>query len=205
MKLKSLLFLMLVAVAWLCFSAKPSDPAQELMRLMKGSYTSAKQAKSDTDYFNISLKMYPIWPGKGNFLYVEQAMASTPKLPYRQRIYEIKNVGHNQFISVVYMIKNDKDFRGKWSDLAFFEQYGKEILLDREGCEVYLTRTGKNKYVGSTRGKGCASSLRGASYASSKVSIFKNQVISWDQGFNDQGEQVWGAEKAGYVFDKVQD
>ena len=106
---------------------------------------------------------------------------------------------------MVYIIKNDKDFRGKWSDLAFFEQYGKEILLDREGCEVYLTRTGKNKYVGSTRGKGCASSLRGASYASSKVSIFKNQVISCAQGFNDQGELVWGAEKAGYVFDKVQD
>jgi hypothetical protein len=29
-------------------------------------------------------------------------------------------------------------------------------------------------------------------------------MISWDQGWNDQGVQVWGAEKGGYEFLRAQ-
>uniref|UniRef100_UPI0038D3A63C CpcT/CpeT family chromophore lyase n=1 Tax=Flavobacterium sp. TaxID=239 RepID=UPI0038D3A63C len=52
--------------------------------------------------------------------------------------------------------------------------------------------------------KTCASELRGASYATSKVTITANQVLSWDQGFDKDDKQVWGATKAGYIFDKLQ-
>jgi hypothetical protein len=27
-------------------------------------------------------------------------------------------------------------------------------------------------------------------------------MVSWDRGYNDEGEQVWGAEKGGYRFVK---
>jgi hypothetical protein len=30
-------------------------------------------------------------------------------------------------------------------------------------------------------------------------------MISWDRGYNDAGEQVWGAEKGGYIFLKTRD
>ena len=30
----------------------------------------------------------------------------------------------------------------------------------------------------------------------------KKMLASWDQGFNDRGEQVWGALKGGYEFIK---
>jgi hypothetical protein len=42
--------------------------------------------------------------------------------------------------------------------------------------------------------------LRGASYATSKVTIEEGLIISWDQGFNEEDEQVWGAVKGGYEF-----
>lgn len=49
----------------------------------------------------------------------------------------------------------------------------------------------------------CSSLLRGASYASSIETATPKQILSWDQGFDKNGKQVWGPTKAGYVFDKL--
>ncbi|MCK5454144.1 MAG: hypothetical protein KAJ16_07275 [Calditrichia bacterium] len=56
---------------------------------------------------------------------------------------------------------------------------------------------------GSTRGNDCQSSLRGTAYATSEVTIRKTELISWDRGFDSNDQQVWGAEKAGYIFKKI--
>ena len=33
-----------------------------------------------------------------------------------------------------------------------------------------------------------------------EVSMESGRIESWDQGFDANGKQVWGAEKGGYVF-----
>ena len=45
--------------------------------------------------------------------------------------------------------------------------------------------------------------LRGATWASSEVVIDSNGMTSWDRGWDDEATQVWGAEKAGYRFDRL--
>jgi hypothetical protein len=30
-----------------------------------------------------------------------------------------------------------------------------------------------------------------------------SQLLSWDRGYDKEGKYVWGAEKGGYVFDKI--
>jgi len=62
---------------------------------------------------------------------------------------------------------------------------------------------GKNKFAGQTGNKTCSSELRGARYASSKVTVTKNEILSWDQGFDKEDKQVWGATKGGYIFKKI--
>ena len=57
-------------------------------------------------------------------------------------------------------------------------------------------------FEGSTNGKQCPSNLRGAAYATSVVTIRPDGMLSWDRGFDDKGQQVWGATKAGYQFKK---
>ena len=49
----------------------------------------------------------------------------------------------------------------------------------------------------------CPSDRKGAAYATSEVTITENELISWDRGYNDKDEQVWGAEKGGYHFLKI--
>lgn len=175
----------------------------ELAAIMQGHYSSQKQSVADTAYFDISLRMVPIWKSKGHYLYVEQALSGKQDRPYRVRIYKLSQDG-DQFISKVYVLKNEKEWIGKWHTPALFDQLAENDIEEKQGCEVVLKRIGKNKFSGQTGARTCPSELRGASYATSKVTVLENQILSWDQGFDKDGKQVWGATGAGYVFDKLQ-
>jgi hypothetical protein len=175
----------------------------ELFSLMQGSFNSEKQAKSDSTYYNISLHMYPIWKGKGHFLYVEQALASMQDKPYRQRIYEVKHVNDSVFSSAVYTLKSDSLWIGKWKTPKAFDSLKISDINLKEGCEVMLKRLGENHFKGKTGENTCPSSMRGAAFAGSEVEIFKDKIISWDRGFDDEGKYVWGAKNGGYIFEKI--
>lgn len=178
-----------------------SSHLKELVSIMQGQYSSDAHSKRDSAYFNISLRMIPIWKNKGHFLYVEQAMFSKQEKPYRIRIYKILQKG-DTFISEIYTLKNEKNWIGKWKTPEAFSELEESEIELKPGCEVILKRTSKNKYIGETGLKTCPSELRGASYASSKVNVYENKIVSWDQGFDKNDKQVWGAEKEGYEFVK---
>lgn len=203
--------LAIIMVAFSCSTAKVVNTQQinevdQLQIMMSGSYDSSLQAEEDSSYYNISLHMYPIWENKGGgkYLYVEQAMASMQDKPYRQRVYKLQKQSDGKIASFVYTLKNDSLFIGKWKNLQYFEKFGLSILDEREGCEVILTLTLAG-YEGSTQKDNCKSTLRGASYATSVVSMTENQITSWDQGFDEKGDQVWGATKGPYKFVKLKE
>ncbi len=171
--------------------------------MMIGSYNSEKQSISDTNYFNISLHMYPIWQETGkSWLYVEQALNSMQDKPYRQRIYLVEEQEDGIFKSTVFSIAYDSLFIGKWSEPEFFDRFDENILKEREGCAVFMKREG-DSFTGSTKDQACVSTLRGASYATSEVTVTEAGVESWDRGFDSDGNQVWGAENGPYIFDKL--
>ncbi|WP_298151225.1 chromophore lyase CpcT/CpeT [Flavobacterium sp.] len=176
---------------------------EELVSMMQGTYSSEQQAAVDTSFYSISLRMVPIWKDKGHYLYVEQALLKKQDKPYRVRIYKITQRGDNEFVSEIYTLKNEKDWIGKWNDPEAFQKLNETEIELKPGCEVVLKRIEKNKFAGQTGVRTCPSELRGASYATSKVTVTANQILSWDQGFDKDGNQVWGAVKSGYIFDKL--
>jgi CpeT protein len=207
MKKTIILLLTLTTLFFSCNSTKTisntgdSSELKELLTIMQGQYSSEAHSKRDTTYFNISLRMVPIWKNKGHFLYVEQAMFTKQEKPYRVRIYKVSQRG-NEFVSEIYTLKNEKEWIGKWKTPEAFEKLSETDIELKQGCEVILKRIGKNKFSGATGNKTCSSELRGASYASSIVTVTKNEILSWDQGFDKNDKQVWGAEKGGYQFIK---
>ena len=179
-----------------------STELKELVSIMQGHYSSAKQALADKDYYNISLRMTPIWKSKGNYLFVEQALFDKQDKPYRVRIYKLTQQG-NTFISSIYTLKDEKAWIGKWATPEVYELLSEKDIELKSGCEVVLIRTAKNTFEGATGDKTCPSELRGASWANSKVTVTKKSILSWDQGFDKEGKQVWGATKGGYQFYKL--
>jgi len=179
-----------------------SSELDTVYKLMSGEFSSKEQSIRDSTYYNINLVMYPIWEENldSKWLYVEQAVTENLNKPYRQRIYKVSQLDNGMIESKVYELPEPEKFIRAWNNNNLFEHIKPASLIDRQGCAVYLKKDNNGCYTGATKEKQCLSSLRGATYASSIVTICNKQIISWDQGWNEKGEQVWGATKEGYIF-----
>lgn len=174
-----------------------------LQQQLTGSFTSTEQAREDPEnYLDIHLHMTPIWAERtdGKWMYVEQAAAARLDRPYRQRVYRLTANADGTVTSAVYTLPGDAlAYAGAWKDVGKLKGLTPEQLTLREGCALVLRREGET-FIGATQGTGCASDLRGAAYATSRAHIAPEMLETWDQGFDAQGKQVWGAEKGPYQF-----
>ena len=112
-------------------TADPTFDRIELLRdYMAGTMTSAAQAASDTNYFDITLDMVPIWEHKstGFWLYVEQAVTSMREKPYRQRVYHLQAVDSTHFSSSVYSLPKASRFIGNHKSLGVVQEYAGTIV-----------------------------------------------------------------------------
>lgn len=173
----------------------------EVAARLTGSFSSELQSKLDPEFFDVRLHMAPIWTSRtdGPWLYVEQAMATTLDRPYRQRVYRLIDRGDGSVESFVYELPNPRERAGAWQDPQRFDADSPDALVPRAGCSIVLRRSAET-WVGSTNERDCESSLRGASYATSEVVLGEDGLESWDRGFDDAGNQVWGAKKGAYRF-----
>ena len=176
---------------------------ERLTEWMTGSFSSAAQAEADKEFFDIRLEMARIWPDRrdGVWFYVEQAVAAALDRPYRQRVYRVTHVGDDVYESRVYELADAKAAIGAWKQAEPLVDLSPDELVERDGASIYLRDRGEH-YEGSTLGRMCKSNFRGASYATSEVTVHPDRLVSWDRGYDDDGKQVWGAVKAGYIFVK---
>ena len=198
---KIILSLLLISIIQIV--SAQSKELKQLGNYMAGYYTSEQQHKTDTvNYFDIRLHIIPIWKDKkdGIWFYVEQAVAGSTDKPYRQRVYHVTEKEKGSFESAVFIFSNPLRFTGNAS--LFEKTLTPDSLKLREGCSVILHQKEKI-FEGGTEGKTCASERKGASYATANVTIAEKELRSWDRGFNDKEEQVWGATKGGYIFIKI--
>ena len=185
---------------------KQNSDLARLQKWMAGYFSSQQQAAKDSDYFDVRLRMVPIWKKRpdGHWFYVEQAMAEHQQRPYRQRVYHLTQPNDSTFESEVYAINEPTRFIGEWQKPDPLAGLTPDSLLPRPGCSIILHKVGEIAFIGGTVGNICASDLKGADYTTTQVTISKDQLISWDQGFDKDGNQVWGARKGGYVFKKLE-
>lgn len=211
--MKNVVFLLVLIVLFSCKNKAAEEPLvevdkdlEELFTVMTGNFNSSRQARADTTYFDITLRMTPIWNEReGHWLYVEQSLSDSLEKPYRQRIYKLSRENDSILRSDIFTFPNASLWIGKWETPEFFDRLLLETLIPRSGCEVFLKKTGENTFVGKTNDKNCPSDLRGAKYTISEVEISERRMIAWDRGFNENDSLVWGPSKGGYIFDKIQE
>jgi len=185
--------------------SQKSPDTDILLDWMTGSFSSEDQAKADTNYYDIRIEMVQIWKERndGPWIYVEQAVADYKDKPYRQRVYQL--VSEDNIVkSIVYSFNDPMRFAGDYKNENPLNQLTPDSLKLRNGCAVYLKKILEDTYKGSTKDKECESVHRGATYATSEVTVKADKILSWDRGFNADTKQVWGAEKGGYVFLKIE-
>ncbi|MEL7483719.1 MAG: chromophore lyase CpcT/CpeT [Planctomycetota bacterium] len=185
--------------------AASEDDLARAASWLEGSFTSAEQAERDELYFEVNLHHARIWPQRddGTWLYVEQALAANPDSPYRQRVYRVWLRPDGVIESAVYELPEPSRFVGAWRDPGSLDSLSPISLEKRDGCAVVFIDIGDEAMTGATVGTACTSTLRSASYATSEVTITADGITSWDRGFDEAGEQVWGAEAGPYVFRRI--
>ncbi len=185
--------------------AQPLDNLGRLADYMTGVFSSEAQSRSNTDYFNIQLTMAQIWPERddGYWLIVEQAVAGRD--PYRQRVYHLSRLNDAVIQSTVYSIDNPENFIGAWQHPEILANLSPDMLRLLDGCEIILKSKDNLSFIGSTISRECVNDFQGARFMTSEVTITSTYMISWDRGFDDKGNQIWGAETGGYIFNKIQD
>ena len=203
--MRILILLSISIISCIIIGCNNNSDVDEILSWMTGSFSSAEQAKADTNYYDIRLEMVQIWKERsdGLWIYVEQAVADFKDKPYRQRVYQL--VEENNVVkSIVYSFNDPLRFAGDYKNENPLNALTPDSLKLRNGCAVYLKKIAEDTYQGSTKDKECESSLRGASYATSEVIVKSDRILSWDRGFDANDVQMWGAEKSGYVFLKIE-
>ncbi|MFM7235102.1 MAG: chromophore lyase CpcT/CpeT [Flavobacteriales bacterium] len=206
--MKNLFFASAIIAFWvvtISLDTSSEKPFTLLQQYMSGNFSSELQSRNDSDYFDIRLRMEPIWNATDTefYLYVEQAMSTALDKPYRQRIYRVVKESDERFVSYIYSMNAPQRFVGKSGNDAVFSSIKPDSLKALEGCEVRLSFNPKlNQFEGTTGERTCPSTRSGASYTTSKVVIGPKGMNSWDQGWSLAGVQVWGATKGGYEFIK---
>jgi hypothetical protein len=202
---------LLVTTGAVGLAEEPADQAQDdelelLVSWIGGSFSSSAQANADSDYFDLSLSLVPIWKdsGDGHWFYVEQALAGDPVQPYRQQVYQVDRVSSGLFEIRLYGIPDPGRFIGAAAQEAPLNEISPADLVRRDGCAILLRHIG-DTFIGSTLARLCPSKLNGAEFATSEVTITSSGCSSWDRGFSSDGTQVWGAVEGPYLFDRLQE
>lgn len=207
--MKFLQLALAILISLSAFQVQAQDDTADLPKLvsyMEGAYSSFEQSEADTNFLHITLDMKQIWTDNENgaWLYVEQTAAWTPGKPYRQRVYHLQQINDTTFTSSIMTMPNPKKYIGGHLNTEIFNELTSDSLTALEGCA--LTLIFKNGiFAGSTEEGACKNSWGEASYATSIVEIKPELLYSWDQGWNDEKEQVWGATSGGYEFVKKQE
>lgn len=201
-QLAGLIVALLLLAAW----AAPAVDAdvKRLAGFLTGRFASTAQAAADPEYFDVRLHSARIWPDRddGIWLYVEQAMATALDRPYRQRVYRVFRRDDGKLISAVYTLRDPASAVGAWKQDAPLAGLSVDDLELRAGCEMVL-ETKEDGFTGGTVGRNCPSDLRGAAYATSQAVIDARGMRTWDRGYTADGQQVWGAVKGPYQFDRI--
>ena len=178
------------------------DILKEFSAQLSGRFTSEAQSISNPSYYAIQLHACPVdVPTLGSHvLYIEQALADNTGSPYRQRFYVLSDLGEDKVRSEIYTLENPESFIGLCTEdkIASFEA---SVATQKIGCHVELEWNGTG-FEGKTQEGTCPSDINGASYATSIVQTTPTQISSWDQGWDANGNQVWGAIEGAYLFDR---
>ncbi|KAK3042468.1 hypothetical protein RJ639_000192 [Escallonia herrerae] len=203
------------------------DHARIVSRSLSGEKFSKEQASRDPDnYFNLRWLSCPAaeMVDGSKVLYFEQAFWRTPNKPYRQRFYMVKpcpkemkcdvEVGSSSYLFPfpecfklsTYAIRDAEEYKNFCDRPKDQRPQPEEVIGDiaEHLTTVHLKRCERGKrclYEGSTPPDGFPNSWNGATFCTSEFAVMKNNEIhTWDRGYDDDGNQVWGVKEGPYEF-----
>jgi CpeT protein len=188
-------------------AAPAADTAVEhLAGRLTGNFSNELQARTDFNYRDVVLHIVRIWTERsdGPWLYLEQALANAPTLPYRQQVYHLVAAAGGSVEVRVSKLPDPIALTAAWREPQRFSALSPDSLVACNGCTLHLTVLPDGSMKGATDGCTCASEIGSAAYATTELTVAEHELVFWDRGFNSAGTQVWGPAYSGYVFKRLE-
>lgn len=188
------------------------DHTRIVAESLAGEKFSREQASRDPDnYFNLRWLSCPAaeMVDGSKVLYFEQAFWRTPLKPFRQRFFMVKPCPKEMKCDVefrTYAIRDVDEYKNFCDRPKDQQPQPEEVIGDisEHLTTIYLKRCERGKrclYEGSTPPEGFPNTWNGASYCTSELAVLKNNEIqTWDRGYDDDRNQVWGGKGGPYEF-----
>ncbi|KAG8652757.1 hypothetical protein MANES_06G127400v8 [Manihot esculenta] len=176
------------------------DHARIVAQSLSGEKFSREQASRDPDnYFNIRMLTCP----------AAEMVDGSKVLYFEQRFYMVKPCPKELKCDVEVSssaIRDAEEYKNFCDRPKDQRPLPEEVIGDiaEHLTTIHLKRCDRGKcclYEGSTPPGGFPNSWNGASYCTSELAILKNNEIhTWDRGYDDDGNQVWGVKEGPYEF-----
>jgi len=203
--MKKLLLIILIFLSNYSFGQMTNKNLKDYVKRITGTFSTVEQHKQDSTFDDVRVYTKVIRKDKGGiyWVYTEQGETKNYK-PYRQRVYQISIVDNLLITLKIYYIKNQEKFSYFNSS---FKSITQEDIYLKPGCDIYIvySQIAANlmAYSGKTNSRNCVATFRGSTYTTSEFIVYSDKVMSWERGWNDRDEQVWGSRKGPYIFKKI--
>jgi hypothetical protein len=181
--------------------ASPIDHQDAVAKSLEGVMTTSVQVKNDAPEIQVQMTTCRVEVDKNKdsiFLYQEQGIVGSLDKPYRQRFLEIATSEESD--NIVYSHSYKPDNLEQWTNFCISKaKTVSESSLGKLVCTVTL-KPFLTVYSGTTPPEGCPANVRGAVSITNRIILHQDGMDTWDRGFDESGNQVWGAEDQAYRF-----
>jgi hypothetical protein len=169
----------------------------EYVKMISGTFSTYHQSVMDSTFDNVIVHTRPIRKDKyGVWVYTEQGEAKN-YVPYRQRVYLITQQD-SVLLQRTFTIKNPQRFSILTADM-----FSVDDLEYKQGCDIRIYKKFHTMYMGMTDGTNCVATFRGSVYVTSTFMVLPYGVVSWERGYDNNHNQVWGSQHGYYIYERV--
>jgi hypothetical protein len=198
---KIILLLGIILISINSFGQLGKGDLKEYVKRISGTFSTLEQHKEDSTFDDVTVHTKLIRKDKNGIYWVYTEQGETKNYaPYRQRVYQIALVDDYIKLRIYYLNDISKHSYFKAETIKNIE-IG-DIKL-KPGCDLVIVSKGDGVYGGQTNDKSCIATFRGSTYNTTDFEVHKEYVKSWERGWNDKGEQVWGSRRGYYIYKKI--
>lgn len=219
--MKKLFQILLLIISVNSFGQITDVDYQEYKKNIQGRFSSYPQTLVDSTRSDVLIRTKFLWKRDGwDWFYTQQGeWYKNEFYPYRARLYKTQNQGEHILLeihtvdNVPYDIMKEIPKESQTNETfeidiqTLADKLTKEGSVHKEGCDIKIIKVfqkdEKPILYGSTNESDCVATFRGSTYTKVQFLILPQFLVSWERGYNDKDEQVWGPTQGPYIFFKV--
>ncbi|MCO4294076.1 chromophore lyase CpcT/CpeT [Solitalea sp. MAHUQ-68] len=202
------LLIQIILIRPIVSAQKLSKELKQLRENLSGRFSNEDQARFSIDTKPETFVMKQIWAEKENdelWFYAERFRADSTNLPHQQFVWHVKQTDQNRYFIEIFTPKTSLPLITDWKSKTPLFAGLTDTMLVKLSCPLYIVRKTMIEFTGGTKANTCVAGLpANAVYKTIELYCSESTLMLWERGYNATGKLVYGSDKGGTVFRKLE-